>query len=226
VARRRLVLAGPLVALVAVAGVIDHRVGPAPWSTDFPRPVDGPVNQARREALARIDPAAPVSAPYNLVAHLAHRTRVYEFPNPFAPANWGFPGDQHQPAAVERVRYVLVERALLGEGESAVLDQLRVQPQWRTLLDQQGIVLLERVAVSTSRPVRPGQRPTLMLATCADSIRGKHAACSPLDRRADTRVDSAAAATAMPARGAMDTRSVDSDQQRVTQQMALTFFWS
>jgi uncharacterized membrane protein len=147
VARRRVVLASLLVALVVVAGCVDHRVGPAPWSKDFPRPAeDGPVNQARRHALALIDPAAPVSAHYNLVAHLAHRTHIYEFPNPFTPANWGFPGDQHQPEEIARLRYVVVERPLLGEADAALLDQLRGQPQWRTLLDRQGIVVLEHVA--------------------------------------------------------------------------------
>ena len=146
VARRRAVLATLLVALVVAAGFADHRVGPAPWSKDSPRLVDRPVNEARRKALTLIDPAAPVSAQYNLVTHLAHRTRVYEFPNPFRPVNWGFPGDQHQPAEIERIRYVVVERRLLGEADQAVFDWLRIQPQWRTLFEEQGIVLLERVA--------------------------------------------------------------------------------
>jgi hypothetical protein len=135
-----------LVALVAVAGFIDYRVGPAPWSKDFPRPADaGPIDDARRQALGLIDPTAPVSAQYNLATHLAHRTSIYEFPNPFTAPNWGFPGDQHQPAEIQRLRYVVVERPLLGEAEAALLDRLRGQPQWRTLLDRQGIVVLERV---------------------------------------------------------------------------------
>jgi uncharacterized membrane protein len=145
VARRRVVLVSLLVTLVAVAGYVDHRAGPAPWSKEFPRPAeDGPVSEARREALNLIDPAAPVSAQYNLVPHLAHRPHIYEFPNPFTPANWGFPGDQHQPGEIERLRYVVVERPLLGEADGALFDQLRAQPHWRTLLDRHGIVVLER----------------------------------------------------------------------------------
>jgi uncharacterized membrane protein len=145
VARRRLVLAGLLAVLVIIAGYLDYREGPAPWSRDFPRPAeDGALNQTRRAALALIDPAAPVSAQYNLAPHLAHRTNIYEFPNPFEAPNWGFPGDQHQPAEIEQLRYVVVERPLLGETDAALLDQLRGQAQWRTLLDRQGIVVLER----------------------------------------------------------------------------------
>jgi hypothetical protein len=69
----------------------------------------------------------------NLLAALHHPARTTRYPNPFAAANWGFPGDQHQPAEVVRIRYVVVERPLLGEREAALLEQLRGQPQWRTL---------------------------------------------------------------------------------------------
>ena len=145
VARRRVVLVSLLAAVVAVAGYVDYRVGPAPWSREFPRPAeDGPVSETRRQAMSLIDPAAPVSAHYNLVPHLAHRIHIYVFPNPFEAPNWGFPGDQHQPAEIERLRYVVVERPLLGEAEGALFDQLRGQPYWRTLLDRHGIVVLER----------------------------------------------------------------------------------
>jgi hypothetical protein len=127
-----------------VAGYVDREEGPAPWSNGYSRPVEGPVNETRRQALGLIDPGAPVSAHYHLVPHLAHRTRIYEFPNPFQPANWGFPGDQHQSADTDAIRFVVVERPLLGEAEAALLDQLRGQPRWRTLFDRQGVVVLER----------------------------------------------------------------------------------
>ena len=99
----------------------------------------------RRQALDLIDPAAAVSAQYNLVPHLAHRPRIYEFPNPFRAVNWGFPGDQHRPEDAEAIRFVVVERSLLDEPEAALFDQLRAQPRWRTRLDRQGIILLEGV---------------------------------------------------------------------------------
>jgi hypothetical protein len=47
------------------------------------------------------------------VPHLAHRPRIYEFPNPFTAANWGFPGDQHRPEDIDAIRFVVVERPLL-----------------------------------------------------------------------------------------------------------------
>jgi uncharacterized membrane protein len=146
VARRRRALVPVMVLLLVVVAVyLDYQQGPAPWSKKVYLPANaGPLNDARRQALGLIDPAAPVSAQHNLVAHLAHRAGVYEFPNPFVAANWGFPGDQHQPAEAEGIRYVAVERRLLGERDRALLDRLRAQAQWRTLLDRGGVVVLER----------------------------------------------------------------------------------
>jgi uncharacterized membrane protein len=143
-ARRRAALAVVLVVLVAVAGHLSREAGPAPWSKEYAPPIEGPVNEVRRQALDLIGPSAAVSAQYNLVPHLAHRQRVYEFPNPFTTANWGFPGDQHEPADIDAIRFVVVERPLLGEPERALFDQLRAQSHWRTRLDREGIVLLER----------------------------------------------------------------------------------
>src|SRR6266508_4646426 len=102
--RRRRLLAPLLVLLVLVAGFMDWRFGPAPWSREPVAIPVGSADQARREALALVDPDAAVSAQYNLVPHLAHRSRIYEFPNPFRAVNWGLPDDTHPPAATEAVR--------------------------------------------------------------------------------------------------------------------------
>jgi uncharacterized membrane protein len=146
--QRRAALAVVLAVLVAVAGYVDVQAGPAPWSKEYSGPVDDPLDPVRRQALDLIDPSAAVSAQYNLVPHLAHRPRIYEFPNPFTAVNWGFPGDQHRPEDIEAIRFVVVERPLLDQPEAALLDHLRAQPRWRTRLDRQGIVLLERTGLA------------------------------------------------------------------------------
>jgi uncharacterized membrane protein len=163
-ARRRAALAVVLVLLVAVAGYLDRQAGPAPWSKEYSRPVDGPVNQARRQALELIGPAAAVSAQYNLVPHLTHRPLVYEFPNPFTAANWGFPGDRHRPEDRDAIRFVVVERPLLGEQDRALFDRLQAQPRWRTRLDRQGVVLLERDPAGGQAP-QPAWAPPTRSAT-------------------------------------------------------------
>jgi uncharacterized membrane protein len=141
---RRQLLAPLLVLLVVVAAYTGWRYGPAPWARDpvaFPA---APADQARRQALALVDPEAPVSAAYHLVPHLTHRVEVYEFPNPFRAVNWGLPGDEHPQAALETLRYVVVQRDLLGEQERQLLDRLATDPAWRVAFDRQEVVVLER----------------------------------------------------------------------------------
>jgi uncharacterized membrane protein len=142
--RRRRLLVPALVLLVAVAGFMDWRFGPAPWSREPVAIPAGDADPARREALALVGPDAAVSAQYNLVPHLAHRATIYEFPNPFRAVNWGLPGDTHPPAAAAAVRFVVVQRDLLGQEDRELLDRLQADPAWRTRLDRDNVVVLER----------------------------------------------------------------------------------
>jgi uncharacterized membrane protein len=141
---RRPLLASLLVALVVVAGLTSWRYGPAPWARDPVAIPAGPVDQAQREALALVGPDAPVSAQFNLVPHLSRRVEVYEFPNPFRAVNWGLPGDQHPQETLERLQFVVVQRDLLGSQDRELLDRLQADPAWRTALDRQGVVVLQR----------------------------------------------------------------------------------
>jgi hypothetical protein len=143
-ATRRPLLAPLLVLLVVVAGFSSWRYGPAPWARDPVAVPASPADPARRAALALVPEGAPVSAQYNLVPHLGHRAEVYEFPNPFRAVNWGLAGDEHPQAALERLRYVVVQRDLLGEEDRQLLDRLRADPAWRTAMDRDGVVVLER----------------------------------------------------------------------------------
>jgi uncharacterized membrane protein len=142
--RRRRLLAPLLVLLVLVAGFMDWRFGPAPWSREPVAVPAGAADPARRQALALVDPDAAVSAQFNLVPHLAHRPKVYEFPNPFRAVNWGVSGDSHPPAAAEEVRFVVVQRDLLGEEDRELLERLQADAAWRMRLDRDNVVVLER----------------------------------------------------------------------------------
>jgi uncharacterized membrane protein len=141
---RRPLLASLLVALVVVAGLTSWRYGPAPYARDPVAIPAGPVDQARREALALVGPDAPVSAQFNLVPHLSRRVEVYEFPNPFRAVNWGLAGDEHPQETLERLQFVVVQRDLLGEQDRELVDRLQADPAWRTALDRQGVVVLQR----------------------------------------------------------------------------------
>jgi uncharacterized membrane protein len=141
---RRPLLAPALVLLVLVAGFTSWRYGPAPWARDPVAIPAGPTDQARRAALELVDEGAPVSAQFNLVPHLGHRVEVYEWPNPFRAVNWGVAGDEHPGATLERLRFVVVQRDLLGEQDQELLGELQADPAWRTAMDRDGVVVLER----------------------------------------------------------------------------------
>jgi uncharacterized membrane protein len=143
-AARRPLLAPLLLSLVLVAGFTSWRYGPAPWARDPVAVPAGAADQARREALALVEEGAPVSAQFNLVPHLGHRVEVYEFPNPFRAVNWGVAGDEHPPAALDRLRFVVVQRDLLGEEDRDLLERLQTDAAWRTAMDRDGVVVLER----------------------------------------------------------------------------------
>jgi uncharacterized membrane protein len=150
-ARRRALLAPLLVLLVLVAFVSDQRAGPTLWSKGKVLPAASAVDASRDAALATVPPGEPVSAQFNLVAHLTHRTRAYEFPNPFRAVNWGLAGDAHSGAEVDSVRWVVVEPALLGQDDRNLVERLRQNGQWRVAYDSGGVEVLERV-VTGPRP--------------------------------------------------------------------------
>jgi uncharacterized membrane protein len=142
--RQRALLAPMLIALVVAAVVMDQRFGPAPWSRDRVVATSSPADQARRQALAMIPADAPVSAQFNLVAHLSHRVKIFEFPNPFRAANWGLNDDVHVASDQEALRYVVVDRSLLDKDQQTLLRDLQASPDWVTRLDSNNVVLLER----------------------------------------------------------------------------------
>ncbi|HZD70054.1 MAG TPA: DUF2079 domain-containing protein, partial [Actinomycetes bacterium] len=142
--RRRALLAPALIALVLAALVMDQRFGPAPWSHNKIVASSSPADQARNRALAMIPADAPVSAQFNLVPHLSHRVRIFEFPNPFRAANWGLNGDVHSAGDQQAVRYVVVDRSFLDQDQQALLRDLQMSPDWTTRLDSDNVVLLER----------------------------------------------------------------------------------
>jgi uncharacterized membrane protein len=145
-ARRRTLFAPMLVLLLLLAFATDWRYGPALWSKDRVLPAASAQDQARRAALATVDPVEPVSAQFHLVTHLTHRTSAYEFPNPFRAVNWGRAGDSHAQAEIDAVRWVVVEPALLGEEDRKLFEQLRGNGEWQVAYDAGGVVVLQRVA--------------------------------------------------------------------------------
>jgi uncharacterized membrane protein len=144
--KRRALLAPALIALVVVALAMDQRYGPAPWSHAKIVSTASPADAAKRRAIAMIPAGAPVSAQFNLVTHLGHREKIFEFPNPFRSVNWGLNGDAHPTGDQEGLRYVIVDRSLLDQDQQGLLRDLQASPDWITRFDASNVVLLQRRA--------------------------------------------------------------------------------
>jgi uncharacterized membrane protein len=128
--------------MMFVASGISFTEGPR---ENLDNPLRG-IRQAdvRYEVMQMIPPDAAVSADYTMDLHLVNRKVVYEFPNPFRPANWSRDDTPVAPHKVDEVEFVLVDRGMLGEHDNVQLDELIASGQWETLFDNTYVVLLQR----------------------------------------------------------------------------------
>ncbi len=133
--------------------------GISPISTQFRTgywPLDGNARQATLDAaVATVPDDAAVSAPYNIVPHLAHRTQIYTFPNPFIPHNWGVagvaPDDPDLDHTPDEVEWIIVDRLSIGpESREAKL--------LATLLEQRGVRGRQRHRRHRRRPAGQAAR--------------------------------------------------------------------
>lgn len=145
----------------AVALVVTTSVGAtvawgaSPVSTQFRSGIWplGPDarRQTKQEALAMIPPRSPVSAAYYMAPHLTRRVKVYEFPVPWQPTNWGVSGENlDNPAGV---RWLILDRTLLSPADLELLTRL-TQREFEVRFDRDDILVAHRV-----HPPEPGLRP-------------------------------------------------------------------
>ncbi len=141
-----------LVGLVLACSVVTTVTwGPSPIGAKYHSGIwplaNDPRNGARRAAVALIPGGQSVAATYNFVPHVAHRDRVYDFPEPWKVVNWGIAGDNiHDPGGV---RWVIADRQQFGYPERALLSRL-LAGEFTVRYDRDDIVVAERT--------RPGGR--------------------------------------------------------------------
>jgi uncharacterized membrane protein len=133
-------------ALVVSALATSIAWGPSPIGRQYRRgwwPLSpSPVYAVDRAAVAMIPKDAAVSASYLYVPHLAHRTRVYEFPVPWRDVNWGVKGEHLDDPG--HVQWLLVDRRVIDVDGQSVLHDLLLH-QFVVRSDVDGIVVAQRV---------------------------------------------------------------------------------
>jgi hypothetical protein len=85
------------------------------------------------------DPEVPIAASHNLVPHLANRSFIYMFPNPFRAAYWGIEGENLP--SVDTIEYLLLDTNAIGRDNMAILKRLIETEEYR-LVRQEGSMLL------------------------------------------------------------------------------------
>ena len=122
----------------------------------WPHGVD-PRRQAKEAALAMLPDNAGVSATYLFTAHLTHREKIYEFPNPFRPSNWGVQNEN--PADENNAEYLVIDTQLLGAEDRQLFDENINSGEYQIRFNRDGIIVAQRVQKAPPRQQPPGARP-------------------------------------------------------------------
>jgi uncharacterized membrane protein len=145
------------VALVLAAALVTTVLwGASPLARDYtsiwPTRADAHTS-VQQAAIDLVPKDAAVSAPYNLVPHLTHRSKVYEFPVPWCNINWGVAGENlDDPGGVE---WLILDRRLLGD-DSALADDL-LSTEFTVRFESLDLVVAERTQPAAPRAEPPPQ---------------------------------------------------------------------
>ncbi len=98
-------------------------------------------------ALEKIGPDDVVSANSTLAVHLAHRTVIYRFPNPFRELDYGTPGIEYDPPAAD-VEWIVLDPARIVNFAygSDTLEELLAEREnpWEVVTSTDEVLLLRR----------------------------------------------------------------------------------
>jgi uncharacterized membrane protein len=132
--------------VLACALVTTLAWGPSPIGAEYgegwwPPATDTRLG-AKRAAVDLVPDDAAVSAVFTFVPQLSDRERIYTFPNPWRPSNWGYRDqDTHDPRDVD---WLVIDRLALGVADRLVLDQVLSVEDWKIVQDDENILVAHR----------------------------------------------------------------------------------
>jgi uncharacterized membrane protein len=97
--------------------------------------------EAMDAAVALVPADAGVSATYNLVPHLTHRSIIYEYPTPLKRSYYGL--DSQPPRYRGRVTWYVLDTAVIDETNKALYDAL-LDHGFQQIFNREGIVVARR----------------------------------------------------------------------------------
>ncbi len=146
------------VSIVVIAALVTTVAwGASPLARDYDRiwPLRADLHQPIQEyAIALVPKDASVSAAYDIVPHITHREKVYEFPVPWCNINWGVHGENlDDPAGVQ---WLILDRRLLDPKNTALANDL-LGSEFTIRFEQSDIVVAERTTPAPPRTEQPAQ---------------------------------------------------------------------
>jgi uncharacterized membrane protein len=122
--------------------------GPSPVGREYRRGWWPLAEDARRDAkeaaLDLVPDKVGVSATYQFDSHLTHREKLYEFPNPFRPSNWGVRNENYP--SDEDATWLVIDTQVLGPGDRSVFDDVMSSGRFTTAFERDGIIVAHRTA--------------------------------------------------------------------------------
>jgi len=140
-----------LVGLVGVSMIATSITWGAAWYSDdfksgrWPNH-DSSIYDLQRRIIDQVPDDAAVSASYLMVSHLSHREKIYTFPNPWAPSNWGI-GDEN-PHSPDEVTWLVIDKGLTNPAHTLLLYEvvLAEDQGWTILFDEELFLVASREA--------------------------------------------------------------------------------
>lgn len=160
--RRRELQVG-LSAIALVAAVWTSTAwGLAFYSEEYDRgfwPLTATEHHGRLQALIELPPDdAGISASYNLVTHLSHRSQIYEFPNPWRTQNWAIMDEN--PVDPALVDWILIDRRTTSPAEQVEVEEIIRQEGWVVVANSADVLAARRPGASAGlAPPDPSQAP-------------------------------------------------------------------
>lgn len=97
------------------------------------------------------DPEIPISVSHNLLPHLAHRTEVYMYPNPFYPVYWGINGENLP--SPERIMWIVIDTNALDKSSRGLLRRLLHTGEFILVHQSKNLLVAKRDADKEPSPI-------------------------------------------------------------------------
>jgi uncharacterized membrane protein len=148
---------GALCGVVIAAALVTNVVwSPSPAGRSFHSGIwaaSTPRTALVSDAVGLIPAGAGVTGSYDVVTHLTHRARVFEYPNPWIVRNWGIHGER--PANTASVDWIVLDEPIDG-GDLRLFRYLTDQShEFEIVLNRAGVVVARRTAPPTIQQVKP-----------------------------------------------------------------------